>query len=320
MAVHLGLRHQSAPHGLGDALIHIVVATLHVGSGSCAHGGSMRGVTRCLVALPEVAHGTAVAHHQILESPLVAQNLLQQSAVAAAGFVVQSLIGTHHLPDLGILHQGLEGRQIRLLQVAQRHVVQVGRMAGVLRSAVHGIVLGTGPQLAVAGRLGALQSAHHLGAHDAGQVGVLAVGLLPTSPARVAEDVHVRRPHAQAVELLVLAAALHAVVILGTLLGAGDVEHLVEEVGIERRSHSHRFREDGHVVLVGGPVQGLAPPEELLDAQSRNGGRLVQHQLGLLLQRQSLTQVSSTLARREVGILVRQLLCRCTDAHHQCQG
>ena len=97
------------------------------------------------MVLIEVAHGTTVAHHEVLESPLVAQDLLEQTGRTAAGIVVQTLVGTHHLSYLGILHQGLEGRHVGLPEVAHGYIIKICRVACVFRTAVYGIVLGTGP-------------------------------------------------------------------------------------------------------------------------------------------------------------------------------
>ena len=101
-------------------------------------------------------------------------------------------------------------------------------MAGVLRAAVYGIVLGTGPELAVFGILRSLQALDHLNAHDTCQVGILAVGLLTASPTGVTEDVDIRCPDREAAHLHVLTLqVVHAVVVLGTEFGTGDVENLI---------------------------------------------------------------------------------------------
>ena len=178
-------------------------------------------------------------------------------------------------------------------------------MAGVLRTAVHSIVLGTGPQLAVFRFLGTLQASHHLGTHHARQVGVFAVGLLSPSPPWVAEDIDIGSPHRQAVKLLVLTAVQHPLVILRPELSAGSVEHLPQRGGVKRSCHGNRLGKDGDIAHVGCSVQSLAPPEELLDAQPGNGRTLVEHQLSFLFQRQPGTQVDGTFTSRQVRVLVR---------------
>ena len=99
--------------------------------------------------LIEIAHGTTVAHHQILESPLIAEDGLQQPLGTAARIIVKTLVGTHHLTHLRILHQGLEGRHVRFPHIPWGNIREIGCMTGVFGSAVHGIVLSTSPQLTV---------------------------------------------------------------------------------------------------------------------------------------------------------------------------
>ena len=62
--------------------------------------------------LVEIVNSTAVTRHNTLESPFVAQDMLQIARVATTGFAVDGLVGTHHLLDLGFLYQSLEGWQI----------------------------------------------------------------------------------------------------------------------------------------------------------------------------------------------------------------
>ena len=51
-------------------------------------------------------------------------------------------------------------------------------------------------------------------------------------------------------------------------------------------------------------MQGLAPPVELLDAQTGNGRTLVLHEQCLLFQGEALAEVGSALTGREMGILI----------------
>ena len=225
--VDLGFCHQSTTDGLGNAAVSIAITTLYVSTGDGSLGRSVDGIGGRLMRFIEIADGTTVADDQILEAPLITQNLLQQSLTATAGIIVQALVGAHHLTDLGILYQCLEGRHIGFPEVAGRNVGQVGRVAGVLRTTMNGVVLGTSPELAVLGILGALKSTNHLNAHDTGQVGVFTVGLLSPAPSRITENVHIRRPNGEAVELLVLTTVQHTMVVLRTELRTGSIEHLI---------------------------------------------------------------------------------------------
>ena len=147
--VDLFLGNFACCHRLGQRLV--VLSALHIGA--CQHS-----LCRCLVGvggvavtalLPEVVDGPAVAHHQSLVAPLVAQNLLQQTGVATARLAVPALIGTHHLGHMALLHQCLEGGQVGFPEVAGGKVLHVELMAVPLRSAMNGEVLCTGQRLHV---------------------------------------------------------------------------------------------------------------------------------------------------------------------------
>ena len=73
----------------------------------------------------EIADGTAVADYEILEAPLIAQDLLEQTVRTATGIVVETLVGTHYLAHLRILYKSLEGRHVGLPKVTYRHIGEV---------------------------------------------------------------------------------------------------------------------------------------------------------------------------------------------------
>ena len=150
----------------------------------------------------EVANGTTVAGYQALEAPFFAQYLLFVAGLTATWLTVDALIGTHHLGHLALLHQSLEGWQIGLPEVALGQVLHIEGMAVPFWSAMHGKVLGTGQQLLiVAQRLTivavALQATHHSKTHLRRQEGVFAIGLLSSTPTRVAEDIDIGCPERQ---------------------------------------------------------------------------------------------------------------------------
>ena len=320
MLVHLCLGDETTLHSLRDASVGIAITAFHI----CACYSSLcrcvGGIRRCLVRFVEVADGTAVAHHQIFEAPFIAQNLLQQTGAAATWIIVKTLIGTHHLPHLRILHQSLEGWHVGFPHIAWRHVCQVGSMTGVFGTTMNGIMLGTCPQFPVLCRFRTLQTLHHLCAHHTGQIRVFTISFLTTPPSRVTENVHIGSPDRKAVELLILTPFLnHTFVILCTKLRACRVKHLEEQVRVPRCSHANRLREHRHVALVGSAMQGFAPPEELLDAQSWNGRAFVKHQLGLLFQRQAAAKIFCTFIRTQIWILIRKCLRTCSHCQHTAQ-
>ena len=318
MLVHILLGNQPIGHSFGDAAIDIVVAAFHICAGQRATGSCQGGVARSLVAHPKVRDGTAVRDYHILEAPVVAQYLLEQTLAAAAGFVVPALIGAHHFTHIALLHTSLERGHIGLPEVARRDIDDVVHVTRPFRSTMDSIMLGTGIELAVLGVRRTLETLHHLHTHAGSKIRIFAIGLLSASPAWITEDVHVRCPHRQAMETGVLVTVLQPLVVGGTTLVAHLVEDGIYHLVVERGSHANRFWINSHVAHVGNAMKGFAPPVELLDAQAGNGIRHVEHQGGLLLNGQAAKKVFRTFARRQIGVLIRQhLLCRSSRREHQ---
>ena len=158
---------------------------------------------------------------------------------------------------------------------------------------MHSIVLGTCQQLPVlTGNTClsvvavALQTAYYSDTHSRRQVGVFAVGLLATTPARVSEYVDVGCPERQA------SVALDVVLttsfgILGAGFVTGSSESLIYQVVVESGCHGHRDGEHRSNAITTYAVQCLVPPVELGNAQAWDSRRGVHHQHNFLVQRQA---------------------------------
>ena len=140
-----------------------------------------------------------------------------------------------------------------------------------LWSAVHGEMFRAGKQFAVAVGAVALQTAHHGQSHASGEIGVFTIGLLSASPSRVAEDIDVGSPERQSLIAFHHPRATGGVV-FGTCLIAGGVEHLEEQVVVERCRHADGGREYGGETVAGYTMEGLTPPVKLWDAEMWDGG------------------------------------------------
>ena len=95
------------------------------------------------VVHPEIIYGTAVACHESLEAPFVAQYLLEEAVATAAGLTLEAIVGTHHLGNICFLDQGAKSIKIGLVQVAKLDVLGVVAVAVPFGSAMYGIVFGT---------------------------------------------------------------------------------------------------------------------------------------------------------------------------------
>ena len=96
-----------------------------------------------LATVEEVVDGVAVGEHDGIVAPLVAQDVDEQTVAGAAGLTLETLVGAHHLAYVGFLHEGLEGGEVGLPEVAVGGLDVHGVAQG-LRTAVDGVVLGTG--------------------------------------------------------------------------------------------------------------------------------------------------------------------------------
>ena len=138
---------------------------------------------------------------------------------------------------------------------------------------MHGEVLRSRVDLAIL-RIVALQPLDECDAHARGEPRILAVGLLAASPARIAEDVDVRRPER---ESLVAPAqpASRELVMLGARLVADRGRDLVQQVAIERCGEADGLRKHRRGTGARDAVQRLVPPFVLRHAEPRNRRRVV---------------------------------------------
>ena len=231
----------------------------------------------------EVADSTAVAGDDTIEAPLIAQDLLFVAGLRATRLTVYTLVGAHNLCHLSLLHQGLEGGEIGLPEVALGQILYIECMAVPFRPAVHGEVLGARQQLPIffpqpLSIIGiALQSSHHRQTHLRSQEGIFAISLLTTSPAGITEDIDIRCPERETLVALDIPTAL-GLLSLHTCLVAHGRKHLMQQGIIPRGCHRHRDGEHRGIAVAPHTVQGFVPPLELRNTESRDGGRGVHHQ------------------------------------------
>ena len=313
--VEVGLGDHTLLEGFGQG--HHGLAALEVGAVKDGVHGGVEGVGLGLVlaAGEVVVDGVAVREDDGFIAPLVAENVRQEAVIGAAGHVLVAVVGAHDLAHVTVHDEFLERGEVGLEEVALRHVGVVGVAQG-LRSAMHGVVLRAGVGLIVFGIV-ALHAEHGLQAQDAGEVRVLAAGLLAAAPAGIAENVDVRAPEGELrVAGIVGYAHRHVedVVVGAVPVGAGLVGHLREDVvhllRVEGGCHADRLGIDGVAVLANA-VAGLAPPVVGGDAEPVHGHGLVHHQAHLLFRGEQGDEVLHAVldleARVLEGVLVRLL-------------
>ena len=240
-----------------------------------------------LSSVIEVIDSITVSQHNAIVVPLVAQDIDEQTVTGTAGHTFEAVVGAHHLADITFLNQCLESRQIGLPKVTRIDSCIIG-MTQRLRSAVHGIVLGTSVSLEVV-RVIALHAENSLNTKNSIQVGVFTAGFLSASPTRVTEDVHVRAPKRQLrVTRVIGGTHLHVkdvmvgTVPVGTSLIADLRENIIDKLLTEGGSQSDRLRID-RIASLTYAMTGLTPPVIRRDAEAVDRYGLVHHQAHLLL-------------------------------------
>jgi hypothetical protein len=135
-----------------------------------------------------------------------------------------------------------------------------------------------------------------------GEERILAVGLLPAAPARIAKDVDVGRPETQPVIGLAAFAVTDGLVILGPGLVGDDLPDLVDQRRVPRRGHADGLRKNGGVTFARHAVQGLAPVVVGGDLQAREGRGGVDELRRLLGQRHAGDEIVDARVHRLGGI------------------
>ena len=227
MLVNFGFCKEATTYSIGNAIVGITKTTLHICSSQNGLGRCMSGIAATLMASIEIADRTTVAYYQILESPIITENLLQQTVITTTRIIIEPLIGTHHFTDVSFLNSSLESRHISFPKVTGSDIGKIRRMTSVFRTAMHGIVLGTSPELTVFGILGTLQATNDCYSHATCKIGILSISFLPTAPSRVAEDIHVRCPHRKTVKLLIYTSLVHTMMVLRTHFRRGSIKHFI---------------------------------------------------------------------------------------------
>ena len=259
----------------GDG-VRIADAAVQIAAVVQRQRGGFEHVVGHAVVLVEVEDRPAVGGHIAVKAPLFAQDVAQQQLAAAARLAVDAVVRAHHALDARLGDELLKRGQVRLPEVLLAdHGVEF--VALVLRTGVHGEVLGAGRGLHVALFVLLLKRFDELRAELAGQIGILAIRLVAAAPARIAKDVDIGRPEGQAlVDVAVAARGLR--VVLCAPLGGDDLAHAADQRAVKRRRHADRLREHRGRAGARHAMQRLVPPVVRGNSEPGNGrGVVAQH-------------------------------------------
>ncbi len=131
-------------------------------------------------------------------------------------------------------------------------------MALGLRSAVDGVMLGTGRCLHVLAVT--LERLDKRNPNPAGQIGVFAVGFLTAPPARIAEDIDIGCPEGQSIILFAFLPLAQCLMVFGTPFIGNHGADLVNQIKIPTGCHADGLGKDSGNAGSSHTMQALVPP------------------------------------------------------------
>ena len=212
-----------------------------------------------VIGVVEISDGPTVGNNNVIISPVFAQDTNQELLVGAARLTFKAVVGTHHLFYFSFRHQGFEGGQIGFPQIALRDILGVETMPVPFRTAMYGVMLGTGMGFIIFSGTVALQAFYHGQSHERGQIRVFPVCFHTASPSRVTVDIDVRSPESQSFVTTPLAFTLE-VMAFGTGFIGYNVEGFINSLIVEGGGKTYGLRKDGGLSGTCHSVQCFIPP------------------------------------------------------------
>ncbi len=99
--------------GIGEIVVVVAEIALR---GQTVGVGTHLYVQTVESGLLRVVGAAPVGDHDSVESPFIAQDVLEQTLVVAGVLTLIAVVGAHYAPHLAILHGLLEGRKIYLIE------------------------------------------------------------------------------------------------------------------------------------------------------------------------------------------------------------
>src|SRR5271165_4273671 len=167
-------------------------------------------------------------------------------------------------------------------------------MSGGFGTAMYGEMFWRGHSLHVVG-VAPLQSGDKGDTHAGGQVGVLPVRFLTSSPARISKDVDVRGPCGEPTVPVRRSIRMHGLVVLRAKLRTNDIGNLAHQWFVERGRHPNCLRKYGCFTRARYSVQTLVPPVVFGNPQPGDSGSRVSKLRNLFLQSHAREQIVDAL-------------------------
>ena len=172
-----------------------------------------------------------------------------------------------------------------------------------LRSAVNGVMFGSCDRFQVF-RIAALKPFDEIDGHASGEEGILAIGLLSTTPARISENIDIWSPESESgIDAANIVARKK--VVFGACLIADGIPYTKHQILIKCSRKSYCLGENSCLASSGNTMQTLIPPIVSRDSQSFDRLCLVKKLSYLFLQGHARHKVFNSFIKGDLGILIR---------------
>ncbi len=160
---------------------------LNVDSRFEGHRGSLGAVLRHVVGADDLVDTEVVRDHHAIEAPAVSKHVGQQEPRRYARQAVDIVVGVHHRADACLADRGLKGKQECIVQLPAADVRR-GVVQSTLGQPMPDHVLAGGDDV-LSGAARVLEPVDVGGPENRNQIRVFSVGLLDSTPPRVASDI-----------------------------------------------------------------------------------------------------------------------------------
>ena len=235
------------------------------------HGGGFLWRITAFVPIDKIAQCAAIRGDISAKAPLLPQYFRQQSAASAARLAVQPVVCSHHTGNAAS-HRLFKCRQICFPQVMLADPC-VKRMARALRPRMRGKMLRAGgsfQKFAVA-----LYSVYISRGKKRSEKRILAERLLPSAPARVTENIYIRRPKGKPLINIIVAVFFMLIVFDASLCGY-HIRDIMYQHTVKCCGKPYRMRKDSCCAASCHAMRAFIPPVVFMYSEPLYGRRIVE--------------------------------------------
>ena len=258
----------------------IRITTVQITSSVNCQGCGFLWSIRHHMTLMEVLNSPAVGYKMSLKSPVTSQFFLQ-STMCTARISIGTIICTHDCFYACFFYQCFKSRKVSLLHILFR-CYRIKFMPNSFRTGMYREMLGTCRCLH--GLPISLQSFYKSHPKATGKVRIFPVSLMSTSPPRIPEDIHIRRPECESfVDIPVIFCRIS--IVFGSSFHRNGIRHLSYKFCIKGGSHSDCLRKHGCLACPCHTMQSFVPPVISRNSKTRNCRCIISQLAGFFFKR-----------------------------------